>query len=371
MSAYQTFRNTVVVVLTLAGIYVAYLSSHILIVLLIAIITASALRPAVVRLNKWHAPMGLAILLAYLGLGLGIFGLAVVVVPPVTSQLAQYMNNDQSLANQIISAQSWVEQTIQSYTGNPIKFFDPADIRKTVSMTIEQVIVAFPAIAGTFGVLAGDLVLVIVIGVYWLTKRDRTIDFVLQLIPLGQRASAGEIVREIEHAMGSYLRGIVLVACFVGTANFLILSLLRVPNAVTLGFIVGVTTVVPIVGGYIGAGTATFLALLSSPLNALFALATFVGVQQIENHYLTPRVLSRSVGLNPILIIVFLFVGFALGGVVGAVLAIPIAGAAATLLRYMVIVPRLEENTPQVIDGGILIASKNTEQPDLQNQPST
>jgi predicted PurR-regulated permease PerM len=249
MSAYQTFRNTVVVVLTLAGVYVAYLSSHILIVLLIAIITASAIRPAVVQLNKWHAPTGLGILLAYLALGLGILGLAVVVVPPVTSQLAQYMNNDQSLANQIISAQSWVEQTIQSYTGNPIKLFNPDDIRKTVSTTIEQVIVAFPAIAGTFGALVGDLVLVIVIGVYWLTKRDRTIDFVLQLMPFDQRASAGEIVREIELAMGSYLRGIVLVACFVGTANFLILSLLRVPNAVTLGFIGGVTTAVPLVGG--------------------------------------------------------------------------------------------------------------------------
>jgi predicted PurR-regulated permease PerM len=125
------------------------------------------------------------------------------------------------------------------------------------------------------------------------------------------------------------------------------------------------------VGGYIGAGTATLLALLSSPLHALFTLGTFVGVQQIENHYLTPRVLSRSVGLNPILIIVFLFVGFSLGGVVGALLAIPIAGAAATLLRYIVIVPRLEENSPQVIDGGILIPSKNTEQADLHKQPST
>src|SRR5205823_9516283 len=115
------------------------------------------------------------------------------------------------------------------------------------------------------------------------------------LFPMGRRAEIATIFREIEQSMGAYVRGIALVATFVGVANFIILSLLGVPNAVTLGFIVGITTALPIIVGYIGAVTATLLALLSGPDGpkyALFAFASFVAVQQIENHYLTPLVMS-------------------------------------------------------------------------------
>jgi hypothetical protein len=80
-----------------------------------------------------------------------------------------------------------------------------------------------------------------------------------------------------------------------------------------------------------------------------------VAVQQVENHYLTPRMMSRSVGLNPILIIVFLFIGFAVGGVVGALISVPIAGMITILLRHLVIEPRKEVAAPQHVDGGILL----------------
>jgi predicted PurR-regulated permease PerM len=177
----------------------------------------------------------------------------------------------------------------------------------------------------------------------------------VQLFSIGRRGEIGAIVREIESSLGAYVRGIVLVCTFVGMANFLILSLFGVRNAVTLGFIVGITTALPIIGGYIGAATAVLLALLSSPVNALIALGSFVLVQQVENHYLTPRIMSRSVGLNPILIIVVLFIGFAVGGVVGAMLSVPIAGTIAVLLRHLVIEPRKDVTKPQIVDGGILL----------------
>jgi predicted PurR-regulated permease PerM len=201
----------------------------------------------------------------------------------------------------------------------------------------------------------GDGVLVFVMGVYWLTSRDQGVNFLLQLFPLGRRVEIDTIITEIEGSMGAYVRGIALVSTFVGVANFIILSLFRVPNAATLGFIVGVTTAIPIVGGYIGAFTATLLALLSSPLNALVAFGSFVAVQQVENHYLTPRVMSRSVNLNPILIIVFLFIGSAVGGIIGALIAVPIAGTLNILLRHLIIEPRQVEATPQFIEGGILL----------------
>jgi predicted PurR-regulated permease PerM len=89
---------------------------------------------------------------------------------------------------------------------------------------------------------------------------------------------------------------------------------------------------------------------------AVLTFGTFVLVQQVEVHYLTPRTMARSVNLNPILVILFLFIGASLGGVVGAILAVPIAGIAMILIRYFVFEPMKNTAAPQHVSGGILIA---------------
>src|SRR6185436_3192934 len=108
-----------------------------------------------------------AILLVYGLLGLCIFTLAAIVIPPVTNQLGEYVKNDSGLAYRIISAQSWFEQSLQSITGNEVKFFNPEDITKTVSSTVAQLTTALPTLAGEFGNFLADTVLVVVMGAYW------------------------------------------------------------------------------------------------------------------------------------------------------------------------------------------------------------
>ncbi len=113
-------------------------------------------------------------------------------------------------------------------------------------------------------------------------------------------------------------------------------------------------------GGFIGAGMAVFLALVDRPLAALLTLVSFVLVQQVETHYLTPRTMSNSVHISPILVIVALFIGFAVGGVIGGLIAVPIAGSLMVLARHLIIDPKKEEVVPQRIQGGILIAGQDT-----------
>jgi predicted PurR-regulated permease PerM len=360
MTAQQTFRNTLVVILTLAVAYALFMSIRVLIVLFVAIIVASAVRSAVLWLEDRRVPRALAILLMYLVIAVGIFTVAVLVVPPSVNRLAGYIQNEDRLAGRLISAQNWLETTIEQRTGRDVVLLNPEDITRTVSDIVEDFRRSAPALLGEAGGIFGDFILVVVMGVYWLTSRDQAVEFNERLFPIGRRGIVTQIITEIESSMGLYVRGIVLVATFVGIANYILMSILGVPNPLTSGFIIGVTTTIPIIGGYIGAGAAVLLALLSSPLHALLAFASFVIVQQVENHYLTPRVMSRSVGLNPILIIVFLFVGFSLGGVVGALIAVPIAGSIMILVRYLFIEPRRAEAAPQHVEGGILIASKDT-----------
>ncbi len=366
MTPQQVFRNTLIVIATFAGAYVVFQSVHILVVMLIAVIVASAVRPAVMWLVRHRIARSLAALTVYGLLGISLFTLSALVIPPITTQFAGYLNNDQSLPNQLISAQTWIETTASSITHTQVKLFDPDKIRQATSDIIGQVVTGLPALAGGIGGLFGDFVLVVIIGLYWLTARDQTLSFIMGLFSMGRQTTIETITTEIEDSLGNYTRGIIMVAAFVGIANFIILSIFHVPSAATLGFIMGITTILPLVGGYIGAGISTLLALLSSPVNALIALGSFVAVQQVENHFLTPRVMSRSVGLNPILIILFLFVGAQLGGVVGALIAVPIAGTIMVMVRHLIIEPRKNQALPQMVEGGVLLESAPLERNNME-----
>jgi predicted PurR-regulated permease PerM len=149
------------------------------------------------------------------------------------------------------------------------------------------------------------------------------------------------------------------VSLVVGIINFVALTILRVPNAATLGFIAGLTTTIPIVGGLLGIVITTFLALLSSPLHAIMVFVVALLVQQIENYVLTPRMMARSVAFDAILVLVFVAAGFSLNGVIGALLAIPLAATAFILAKHMILEPRKAEVTPEVVDGGIILKAKS------------
>ena len=373
MNAQQTFRNTLVVLLTVTTAYVLFLSLRIVVILLVAIIIASAVRPFVLWLEKrGKLPYTLSILIVYALLLLAIFGLFLIVLPPAASWLGVYIENDNRLASKIIEADHWVERNLEIILQTPpdenINLLDPEAIRSSVHKLVTALNEQIPTLAGEFGGFFGDAILVFVIGVYWLTSRDDAIAFTLQLFPLSRRGLASEIMDEIEQSLGAYMRGVALVVLFVGVANFILLTIFRVPNAITLAFIVGITTALPIIGGYIGAGIAVFIALLETPLAALLTLVSFVLVQQVENHYLTPRVMSNSVHISPILVIVALFIGFSVGGVVGALIAVPVAGTLMVLARYLVIEPMKDDATAQRVEGGVLIGGQRNP-PDTELTP--
>jgi predicted PurR-regulated permease PerM len=360
MSAAQTFRNTLVVLGTLAVAVLLYFSLRIIIVLILAIIIASALRPVVLRLRKLGWNEGIAIAAAYALLITGLVVLAILVINPAISQLSGYYNNPAELTDKLNKSADWLETSLSDLTQRPVNLIDPPQVEQAVNSTFEQFKALGPSLLMDAGTMASEAVLVLVLGVYWLSAREQATQYVLELFPLGRRARIAEIWTKIELILGAYLRGLTFVCVFVGIANFVLLTIFGVPNAGTLGLIVGATTAIPILGGYIGAALAVMIALLSSPVHAALAFLSFVLVQQVENHYLTPRMMARSIHMNPILVIVFLFTGFSVGGVMGALLAIPVAGAVTVMIQDLIIEPRKREAAPQVIQGAILFPEATT-----------
>jgi predicted PurR-regulated permease PerM len=232
----------------------------------------------------------------------------------------------------------------------------PDQIRASISEIVEAVRVTAPSLVGNVTGFLGQFILIIVMGVYWVTSRDRAEIFLTALVPLTRRGQVHAILNEIEVGLGGYVRGIVLVSLIVGILCFIILTILRVPGAATISFFYAVATAIPIIGGLIGVVLGTFLGILSSPLNAVVVLVVTFLLQQVENYYLTPRVMAKGTDFDPLLVIVFVAAGVTLGGIVGSLIAIPIAGTVSILIKHLVLEPRKAAVTSGKVEGSLLLS---------------
>jgi predicted PurR-regulated permease PerM len=138
-------------------------------------------------------------------------------------------------------------------------------------------------------------------------------------------AKAESFVNQIESQIGGWVRGESALMFIVGLLTYIGLKLLGINYALPLAIIAGILEILPNIGPTISAVPAIAVAYFSvSPTMALAVTALYVLVQQLENNFIVPMVMKQSVGLNPLITIVTLLVGFRLGGAIGAVLSIPI-----------------------------------------------
>ena len=367
LSNFTVFRYTVIVLGTLALAFLIVATLDVWTVLIVAILIASAVRPLVNRLTRMGIPQTGAILVVYGFLLFSFILMFVAVLPPVINQLVSYIQNEDRLANRIVFAQFWVERTLSQITGTEVEIGIPSDdIRSAVRDLVETVRVTAPNLIDDISGFIGDAILILVMGVYWITSRQRTEEFLVGLMPINRQSQVRAIIEEIEYGLGAYVRGIALVSLIIGGLSFIAMAVLRVPNASTLAFIYGLSTAIPIIGGLVGVVLATAIALLASPTSALVVLIVTVILQQFENYYLSPRIVSQSTSFDEILVIVFIAAGFSLDGLAGALIAVPVAGTAVILLKHLVIQPRLGKIAPNRVQGGILLEkdSKTDDPPD-------
>jgi predicted PurR-regulated permease PerM len=200
---------------------------------------------------------------------------------------------------------------------------------------------------GTLG--AGLLVAtaILMLSFYWSVDGDRTIRSLLLLVPLDRRSDVADIIQAASQTLAAFMRGQLLLCLFVGLLAFVAYLIIGLPNALALGLVAGLLEAVPMLGPVLGAVPAAVIALSIDPTLALWvALATLV-IQLVENYVLVPRIMDRSVGVNPLVTILAITAFGAAMGVVGALLAIPIAALAQLLLnRYVLDADAARPPTP-------------------------
>ncbi len=169
-------------------------------------------------------------------------------------------------------------------------------------------------------------VLLLVVTIYTLYDFHRLSRSLLELFPLPYQPAVSSLASTLDSITGTYIRGQILIAACVGLMVFAGLSLIGLPLAGVIGLLAAFLNIVPFVGSVVPAIPAVLIALGDGWLQVLLVIVVFVVANQIDAHGLTPLILSRTTELHPVTVILAVLGGFAYGGVVAAILAVPAVG---------------------------------------------
>ncbi|MEX2557445.1 MAG: AI-2E family transporter [Actinomycetota bacterium] len=168
------------------------------------------------------------------------------------------------------------------------------------------------------------LIIGIILSIYILLDMPKIQRSMRNILPEGRREEIAGLAENIGNVLGSFFRGQLLVALFVGIASAVGLTVIGIPFAAVVGLIAGVFNLVPLIGPFIGAIPAVILALLSDqPIDALWAGLWLLTVQQVDNHIISPNVMARTVKLHPITVMLALLAAGSLFGLFGMLLIVP------------------------------------------------
>jgi predicted PurR-regulated permease PerM len=178
----------------------------------------------------------------------------------------------------------------------------------------------------TFNLFGGIIssILIFVISFYLVIQKDGLEHFLKSIIPPAHQDYAIDLWKRVQNKLGRWFQGQLVLGVFVGAFMFLALWLMGVKYALTIAFMVGVLEVIPVIGPILGGLLAFLLISFQSPMLALAAIAAYIIIEQLQQHLFLPHVMSKAVGLNPILIIVALLVAAKLIGFWGVILALPL-----------------------------------------------
>jgi predicted PurR-regulated permease PerM len=308
---------------------------QVLILILIAAFLAVGLDPAVRWLVRRGLKRGIAVLVIILAAFGFVGGFVAAIAPPIAHQSTALVKKAPDYAERL--------------TKNPtIKKLDDryhfvTSLKKKASTGIQ--VSAFGGVVGVgkkiLGIVFSTLT-VVILTIYFLANMPAMKRTVYRLVPRSRRARVGLLTDEILDRVGGYVLGNLFTSLIAGLATLIWLEAWRIPYAVALALFVAVTDLIPLIGATIGAIGVTAVALFSGIPIGIATFAFYVGYQQFENYVLQPRVMKRTVDVAPVVTIVAALLGAALLGILGALIAVPLA-AGVQLLLTEVAFPRQDE----------------------------
>jgi len=306
-----------------------YATRGILVQVLVAVVLAMALEPLVQLFERRGAHHGQAVGITFALAALGLAAFAYLLVPPLVHEVTSFGHHAPDLLQKLTRGHGRL--------GFLERRFHIVEHTHTWISQHGAAVFSGPVVHAAGGLLrtGGAVVAVAFLTLFVALGGRKWFDAFLEVVPEGSRErwrSAGSGVAE---AVGGYVAGNILISIVAGAVTTLILVATHVPYPVPLGLVVALLDLIPLVGATLAAVVVAAVALTKGvPTTVIVVVSMFV-YQKVENHTLSPLVYHRTVQLSPLAITVSVAAGAEIGGIVGALLAIPVAGAIKVTAREL------------------------------------
>lgn len=347
----RPFAKKVAVILALVLLWHV---REIVVLVVIAGVLAAGIAPAMHRVRVlgrrwfgWRMRRGIAVLLVYLPFFLIAAAVLIAGVPFLIAESKQLMTELPRLLDERILT------PLQKYV--PV-----ADLRDLVRLDFRgNGKPLLGLVRGIAGVVA-SVIAVLLLVFYMLLDSERLKNLFLLVYPSGERAQKNAIVLRMARRMSGWLSAQLILAVVIAGATFVALVALRIPYALPLAVLAGLCEVIPIIGPIAGAVPALVVALLQSPWQFWATLGAAFLIQQVENLVLVPRVMGNKVHVSPLGIFIAFMIGVSLLGIVGAILAAPLAAIIQVMFEEAFVTKR--ERRQDATRAGTLVTSEAREQ---------
>ncbi len=317
------------VLLISVGAYLFWLLRDLTLLVLTAIVIASAIEPGVAFLIRWRLPRFLAVLLVYVTVIGSVFVLLYLFLPPIVGDAADFITalpqyvsvvsapspfSSISNATDILGNQEQLQKALQS-------LLSLQQLSSASAGGVVQLIVTF------FGGIL-SLMLVVVLSFYFALQDTGVDDFLRLIMPLSHEEYAVGLWKRAQKKIGLWMQGQLLLSVIVGILVYLGLLIIGIPYALLLAVFTAFAEIIPVFGSIIAGAVAVMIAFSHGGV-ALAAIVAglYVVVNQFESNLIYPLIVKKVVGIPPILVIVALIAGSTLVGFLGVVLSVPVAAA--------------------------------------------
>ena len=306
-------------------IFLLWYLRDIVLVVLCAIVIASAMEPAIRYFTNHGLHRLLAVILMYLLVGGVFFSILFFFIPPILSDAATFLKQLPATLSSINISDSthgllpW---------GSVADTFSSADLLQNISSTISSTTGGiFNTVSAFFGGLT-SFVLIVVFSIYFSVQETGVDDFLRIVTPASNQVYVLNLWKRSQEKIGKWIQGQLILAAIVGVLLYLGLVILGVPHALLLALLAAAFELIPVFGQFIAAVPAVAVAFADGgATEALLVAGLYIVIQQFESNLIYPVVVKKVVGIPPLLVILSLLIGFKLVGFLGVLLSVPIAGA--------------------------------------------
>jgi predicted PurR-regulated permease PerM len=335
-----TPRTALIAVVTMAAVWLFLQLWQILLVVVVALMFVGMLNPFVDKLEKRGLGRGSAVAIVFGALFLLVAGFCALTIPNLVTQVADIVDNLPESQDRVAGALDGTR------LGTPLAAFirslHPTDLgtkAQEYGITYAPRVVEIAAYTATSFFLA----------LYLILDRDRMRGALFALVPRSYHVRMSRVLMNLETIVGGYMRGQAITSLLMAVFTFVVLTVAGVHNALALALFAGVADVLPYIGALLACGPAALAALAKGPSVALVVLVVLALYQEFESRIIVPRVYGKVLRLPPASVMIALLVGGKLLGILGALLALPIAaGIRMIIAELRVELPGEELDDPEL-----------------------